>query len=159
MLKKFKRIYDLRVDNDLTQKDMAKILNTTRDNYAQWERGFCNFPLEKINIFANYFNVSLDYLTGLSNNKKTENYQVPNFNDIPSKIKNIRKKYKYTQEKISEIIKIKQRTYSGYETGRSQTPLYVLYLLARTYNISLDYLISRSENKIRKENNYGFRKR
>ena len=95
MLKKFKRIYDLRVDNDLTQKDMAKILNTTRDNYAQWERGFCNFPLEKINIFANYFNVSLDYLTGLSNNKKTENYQVPNFNDIPSKIKDIRKKYKY----------------------------------------------------------------
>ena len=62
-------------------------------------------------------------------------------------------------EEISEIIKIKQRTYSGYETGRSQTPLYVLYLLARTYNISLDYLIGRSENKIRKENNYGFRKR
>ncbi len=130
MLITFKRIYDLRVDNDLTQKDMAKILNTTRDNYAQWERGFCNFPLEKINIFANYFNVSLDYLTGLSNNKKTENYQAPNFNDIPSKIKDIRKKYKYTQEKISEIIKIKQRTYSGYETGRSQTHyMFYTYLL------------------------------
>lgn len=147
MDKKFKRIYDLRVDNDITQRQMANILNTTRDTYAQWERGFCNFPLKEINTFANYFNISLDYITGLTNIKENYACKNPNLKAIPIKIKKMRILHKYSQEELCAMINLKQRTYSGYETGRSKTPLYVLYLLAKTYNVSLDYLIGRKKDR------------
>ena len=66
---KFKRIYDLRVDNDLTQKQMAKLLNITDDMYYNFEQGRTNFPLEKLELFTDFFKVSFDYISGLSNEK------------------------------------------------------------------------------------------
>ena len=144
---KFKRINDIRVDNDLKQKEMANILKTNRDVYAQWERGFCNFPLDKINEYANYFQTSLDYITGLSNHKINYYCKEIDINLIATRIKRLRKEYHYSQEKLCQKIGIKQRTYSGYETGRSITPLYVLFLLAKFYNVSLDYLMGRKQDK------------
>ena len=41
---------------------MAKILNVSRVAIFQWETGKEIIPLEKLNIYSNYFNVSLDYL-------------------------------------------------------------------------------------------------
>ena len=144
---KFKRINDLRVDNDLTQKQMANILNTTRDVYAQWERGFCNFPLDKINEYANFYQTSLDYITGLSNNKINYYCKKIDVNIITTRIKRLRKRHNYSQEKLCQKINIKQRTYSGYETGRSIPPLYVLFLLSQFYNVSLDYLMGRKQEE------------
>ena len=144
---KFKRINDLRIDNDLTQKQMANILNTTRDVYAQWERGFSNFPLNKINEYANFYQTSLDYITGLSNNKINYHCEEIDINIITTRIKRLRKKYNYSQAKLCQKINIKQRTYSGYETGRSVPPLSVLFLLSKLYNVSLDYLMGRKQEE------------
>ena len=144
---KFKRINDLRIDNDLTQKQMANILNTSRDVYAQWERGFCNFPLDKINEYANFYQTSLDYITGLSNNKINYYCKEIDINIIINRMKQLRKRNNYSQAKLCQKINIKQRTYSGYETGRSIPPLYVLFLLAKLYNVSLDYLTSRKHSE------------
>ena len=62
----FKRLRDIRKDNDITQKDMAKILNLHTTQYAIYERGERNIPVQIFIGFAEYFNVSIDYLCGLS---------------------------------------------------------------------------------------------
>lgn len=64
-----KRIEDLRIDHDLTQKDVADILNCQREVYRRYEKGTRELPLSYAIILAKYYNVSLDYLVGLSDNK------------------------------------------------------------------------------------------
>lgn len=65
----YKRMRDLREDNDLTQKDIAKILETTQQVYSEYEQGVREIPLFKMIKLAKFYNVSLDYITGFSDNK------------------------------------------------------------------------------------------
>ena len=63
----FKKFHDLRIDNDLSQEDMAKILKMNRRVYSHYESGRNLFPLKIIVEFANYFKINIDYLFGLDN--------------------------------------------------------------------------------------------
>ncbi|MCL2055505.1 MAG: helix-turn-helix domain-containing protein [Oscillospiraceae bacterium] len=65
----YKRLRDLREDNDLTQSDVAKILETTQQVYSEYELGVREIPLFKIIRLAKHYKVSLDYITGLSDTK------------------------------------------------------------------------------------------
>ena len=63
----FKRLRDIREDHDLSQADIAKILNTTRQQVSKWETGIQMMGVDKYIILAEYYNVSADYLLGLIN--------------------------------------------------------------------------------------------
>ena len=58
----YNRIKEVREDKGYTQNDIAKILNTTQQQYSKYELGIQIIPLEKINTLANYYNTSIDYL-------------------------------------------------------------------------------------------------
>lgn len=60
----FKRLRELREDNDLTQNTIAKILKTTQENYQRYESGKRDIPIEKAIKLAELYNVTLDYLVG-----------------------------------------------------------------------------------------------
>jgi len=64
------RIKDLREDKEILQKDMAKILNTTQTNYSKYELGKINIPIETLKKLARFFNTSIDYMLGLTNEIK-----------------------------------------------------------------------------------------
>lgn len=64
-----KRLKDLRQDNDLYQKDIAKILNTTQQVYSEYELGIRLIPIDKLNILADYYETSIDYILGRTNIK------------------------------------------------------------------------------------------
>ena len=64
-----KRLKDIREDNDLSQKEMAEILNEKRSTYSLWEIGNNIIPIKKLSEFADYFNVSIDYVLSLTNDK------------------------------------------------------------------------------------------
>lgn len=66
----YPRFRDLREDKDLRQEDIAKILDTTQTQYSRWERGAQEMPLHHAIKLAQYYKVSMDYITGLTNNKK-----------------------------------------------------------------------------------------
>lgn len=66
----FKRIKDLRVDNDYLQKDIAKMLGISQQYYSQYELGKYTMPIELLIKLSKLYNVSLDYIVGLSNEKK-----------------------------------------------------------------------------------------
>lgn len=63
------RFEDLRIDNDLTQKQVAEILHCQREVYRRYEKGTREMPLSFAIVLADYYNVSLDYLIGRSNKK------------------------------------------------------------------------------------------
>ena len=56
------RLKEIREDNDLYQKDVANILGVTQQQYNKYELGINAIPLEKINILADYYKTSIDYL-------------------------------------------------------------------------------------------------
>ena len=68
-----KRLKDIREDNDINQEEMAKILGVNRSTYSMWELEMNVIPLRVLCNFADYFNVSIDYVLGLSNNKNPKN--------------------------------------------------------------------------------------
>ena len=65
----YPRLKDIREDNDKTQKDIAEVLNTTYQYYSAYERGVRDIPSHHIITLSKYYNVSTDYLLGLSNDK------------------------------------------------------------------------------------------
>ncbi|MBE6941020.1 MAG: helix-turn-helix transcriptional regulator [Ruminococcaceae bacterium] len=66
----YSRIKDLREDKDLVQKEVAEILNITTQQYSLYERGDREIPFHHAITLANFYHVSLDYIAGLTNNKK-----------------------------------------------------------------------------------------
>ena len=142
-----KRIQDTRIDNDLSQKQMAEILGISKYVYNNFESGRTKFSLEKIIEFANYFSLSLDYLLNLSNHKTYHNYSNANIKDINKKLLKIRKQENLSQEKFGNLLGIPQRTYASYEKNERPIPLEFLTKVAKATNYSLDYLTGRTSNR------------
>ncbi len=60
---------------------------------------------------------------------------------IYKRIRDMREDSDKTQAQIAEILGIKQQQYSRYENGTDEIPLHYIIVLARYYNVSLDYLV------------------
>ena len=65
-----KRLEDLRIDNDLSQQDIADILHCQREVYRRYEKGTRELPLSYAVILADFYNISLDYLVGREDERK-----------------------------------------------------------------------------------------
>lgn len=65
------RLKDLREDADLKQKELAQILGCDQATYSRYETGKLNIPIDILKKLAKYYNVSMDYLIGLTNEKRT----------------------------------------------------------------------------------------
>lgn len=66
----YRRIRDLREDKDMTQTQIAEILNCSQRIYSNYERGEVDIPTNILIRLAKYHHVSTDYLLGLTNVKK-----------------------------------------------------------------------------------------
>ncbi len=60
----YKRIRDLREDHDLNQTQIAKILGMSQTGYSKYETGENDIPTAILIKLANYYNTSIDYLLG-----------------------------------------------------------------------------------------------
>ena len=67
---KFERIRDLREDKDLKQCDIAKLLNVSQVAYSYYELGKRQIPIDLLIRLANFYNTSVDYLLGLTDERK-----------------------------------------------------------------------------------------
>lgn len=64
----YKRIRDLREDRDLTQKELARALNCSQQVYSNYELGQRDIPTDILIMLSEFYNVSTDYILGISNN-------------------------------------------------------------------------------------------
>ena len=65
----FSRIRDLREDKDLSQKQLAEYLKCSQVCYSYYEIGKRDIPIDVLISLAKFYNVSTDYLLGLTNTK------------------------------------------------------------------------------------------
>ena len=66
----YQRLRDMREDHDLTQADIAEILQTTQEQVSKYEIGKQMMGVDKYIKLAKFYNVSLDYLTGIIDTPK-----------------------------------------------------------------------------------------
>lgn len=68
-LHKYQRLRDLREDHDLTQKQVADKLKTTQQQYSKYENGIQEIPIHHLITLAKFYEVTIDYIVGLTNHK------------------------------------------------------------------------------------------
>lgn len=66
----FKRLEDLRIDNDKTQNEIANYLGCQREVYRRYEKGTRQVPIDFLIKLSSLYNVSIDYLVGITNEKQ-----------------------------------------------------------------------------------------
>ena len=66
----YKRIRDLREDQNLSQRQLAEILHMHKTTYARYETGEREIPFDIAIMLAKYYNMSLDYIAGLTQQKE-----------------------------------------------------------------------------------------
>lgn len=66
----YERIRNLREDKDLTQKQLGQLLNMSQTGYNQYEIGKNDIPTRILIELAKFYNTSIDYLLGLTNEQK-----------------------------------------------------------------------------------------
>ena len=62
----YRRLKDLREDNDKKQEDIALVLSISRQQYQLYESGKREMPMHHFITLAQYYNVSIDYLVSLT---------------------------------------------------------------------------------------------
>ena len=67
---KFQRIQDLRIDSDISQKKIGEILHISQRSYSHYETGSRNIPIEMLIRLADYYDTTIDYLVGRTDNKE-----------------------------------------------------------------------------------------
>ena len=141
-----KRLKDIREDHDLSQKDMARILHVNRSTYSLWEIGINIIPIKYLSLFADYFNYSIDYVLGLSNNKNN-NYLKKGFNKITlgHNLKEIRQKNNLSQENVALMIGVSQACIVRYEKGLIDISTSNLYKYSKKFNISINELCGKNK--------------
>ena len=60
------RFRDLREDEDLNQEDLAKLLHVSQATYSRYESGVLDISAAYLEILANFYKTSIDYLLGLT---------------------------------------------------------------------------------------------
>ena len=140
------RLKDIREDNDINQEDMSKILNVNRSTYSLWELGINIIPLKNLCDFADYFNLSIDYVLGLSNNKISKNLiKGLNIKTLGNNMKAIRIKNNLSQENIADILGVTQACITRYEKGIICISTSNLYKFSKEFNKSLNELCGKTK--------------
>ena len=140
---KFDRLKEIREERNLTQKDIAKTLEVDRSTYVGWETGKDTIPLRRLNKLSDYYKISVDYMTGLSD--VTSSYRVIDLDAkvIGQNLKDFRKERNLVQKDIFLFLNTTSSTYSAYETGKVLIKTDFLYSICKNYNASMDELLGK----------------
>lgn len=142
----FKNIRNLREDNDLTLQFVSDFLHCSKRNYQRYEKGELEITATKALLLSGLYNVSLDYLLGLTNEfgNATRQTCLPH-----RRLKLLRRKNHLTQEEVSTTLFCRSDVYSRYELGLQEVPIQMVIMLSKLYNVSTDYILGCSNRRSR----------
>ena len=138
-----KRLFDLREYKDLSQIKLADYLGITQQTYSLWEKGTKIIPLKHLNNLSNFYEISMDYIVGLTDEKNNSGIiklTELNKNEIGSRIKKIREDNNLTLRDLAKELNTTSSTISAYETGKTLILTASAYQICIKYNVSLDWL-------------------
>ena len=142
------RLEGLREERDLFKKDVAKNIGVVESVYSEWENEKLSIPTKRLVQLANFFEVNIDYMVGLSDKK----IKLKTINDIDlelvsTRLKEIRKSLKMTMRELATKLNTTSSAISNYENAKFLILSSLLIELCNISNYSIDYVLGRSNNK------------
>lgn len=138
------KIKYLRDELEITQEDISKIIGCTRTAYSLWEINKNTIPLYYLNKISNEYNINIDYLVDLSDEKhidfkKNEIDKI----ELGKRIRQARKSINYTQEKLATKLNTTHSVISAYESGKTCVPTLFIIEIAKITNKSLNWFLNK----------------
>lgn len=128
----------LREEKGLSQAELGEIFSVSEAAIYFYEINKRPATYQLINRLARYFDVTPEYLLGYDDIDKTI---------FASRLKDLREKYFLTQNDLGGIINVPYYTIAKYEKAKKFPTLEGLYLIADYFDISIDYLLGRTDKK------------
>ena len=139
-----KRMKEIRQTSDKKQKEVAEYMGIKRSTYAVLENNHNIIPLKRLNDFANYFDVSLDYVFGFTDIKQYKNSTKSiDREKTRQRLRQIRKENNYTQSKLAKFLNTSPSVWCDYERGRYLVSTTFIYQFAKKFNVSVDWLLGK----------------
>lgn len=134
------RLKSLRAERGITQETVSAVLGIGKSTYQNYEQGLSGAPLRRLLQLSAYFDVSLDYLCGYSDERTRAAESVSNPISLAERLRTLRKERNRTQIAVAQQVGIIVRTYVKYEHGEIVPPLDKLFRLADVFEVTLDEL-------------------
>ena len=135
-----------RENRNLTQEDVANILEIDRRTYNHYETKEKIIPIKHLVALSKYFDVSIDYLFESTKLVQYENVKDVDKIEAGKRLKEFRKENKLTQQKLANILNTTFSSIAFNEKGRNLIATPFLYTICKRYNISADYLLGKIDN-------------
>ena len=136
----------------MTQTELGYIFGVTRQTISGWEKAKDTIPFNKLVKFSNLYGYSLDYISAFSRKNIKYNSKVKlNKKGTSKRLTEMINILNLSQQKLSDECVISQTNYSGYETAHYLINTTTIYIICEKYNVSIDCLIGRNNNKFLKK--------
>ncbi len=142
------RLEDLRDERDLLKKDVAKCIGVVESVYSEWENEKLSIPTKRIYQLANYFEVNIDYMLGISDKREhiKSNDEI-NLDLVSLRLKEIRKSLKFTMRDLADKFNTTSSAISNYENSKFLILSSFLIELCKYSKYSIDWVLGRSNQK------------
>jgi transcriptional regulator with XRE-family HTH domain len=165
------RVKELRVERHLTQSELAKIFNTGKASISHYESNTRLPDVNAIAQFAQYFDVTIEYMMGKTDNRKYDSITIypPKHikNTLPQnfyvdsetkklfseRVKDRIVNEELTKNSLSKLTGIKKDIINKYISGELVPDVSSLKKLASVLNTTSDYLLGLNENPAKNEIN------
>ena len=136
-----------REELEMTQIELGFIFGVSGKTVSGWETATDPIPFNKLIRFSNLYHYSLDFIVGLTRHNINYNVQIkPDKVKIGNQLKKLRNSFNLSQQKFAEKCGLSQTTYSHYETGLNLITTTAIFSICKTYNISMDWIVGRTNN-------------
>lgn len=133
--------------NNITKRHLAQFLGISESCYNHYEKEKDIIPIKHLVSLSDYFNVSVDYILGFSDNESYINECTPlNSKNVGLRLKEFRKDNSLTQSKLAAILNTEQPVIANYENGKNIIATPFLYQICKKYMISADYLLGKIDD-------------
>ena len=135
-----------REELEMTQTELGYVFGVSKNTVSGWENAHDTMPLNKLIKFCNLYDYSLDFVCGFTRkNIKCDKIKT-NKEKIGNSLKELRTNLNLSQQALADECNFSQATYSTYETGKFLINSITIYTICKTYDISMDYLVGRTNN-------------
>ena len=143
-----KKLEYLRDERDLLKKDVAKNIGVVESVYSEWENEKLSVPTKRLVQLANFYEVNIDYMMGLTSRRiKLKSSNDIDLDLVSKRLKEIRKSLKMTMRELAEKLNTSSSAISNYENSKFLILSSLLVELCTFSNYSIDYVLGRSNNK------------
>lgn len=136
------RLKELRLNQQLSQVDIAEKLGISNGLYNKYEKKGVNPPYDTLQKLSKIYGVSIDYILGndtVPNGSEASPTQI----EFSRNLKELRKQKGVTQQQLADILCVDKTSISKWENGSNYPNQNIQVMIADYFGVSVDYLLGR----------------